>query len=623
MKANQTGYRLLQWIVIVFSITFILGAQAAELKNKLKHHPAPYLALHGEDPVAWQVWDKETVDRARQDNKLLFLSVGYFACHWCHVMQRESYQDQGVAEILNDDFISVKIDRELEPALDNRLMDFAQRTIHRGGWPLNVFITPEGHPVYALLYAPREQFELVLARLQEIWKTDPDKVRSLVAAEAVGQFPLSDPEIDIAVMQTLIDQAAAKILTRGDTFDGGFGSQNKFPSASQMQFLLDSLERRPQADNAEEVKNFVLTSLNAMAYRGMRDHLAGGFFRYTVDPGWEIPHFEKMLYDNASLARLYLRAGQFFGRQDYLDIGRNTLEFMRERMWLGGGLVASFSAVDDDGIEGGHYLWQRDQLKAVLNEQEFILAAGIWGLDRPDELEAGNQPRWNQTLESYSASSGQALKNVVTLYQGLREKLLEVRNSRSLPVDDKLLAGWNALALSAFVDGAKAFPESSFRENAAALAEFLGGQLWDGKELVRSRTKGQILGTASLEDYAYVSRAIWDYAELTGDDKDFQIAEDVMRAGWSRFYVNNTWHQEDDSLLAPPSGTEVMEDGPSPAPAAVMIETGFKIATRAGDADWLQTIYGTVNRGKRELQGAPYWYVSQLSALQTVLDGLR
>ncbi len=614
--------RFVVQIFVVFAFLTLSGhVTAAELANQLQDHPAPYLALHGDDPVAWQEWKAEAVDRAREENKILFVSVGYFACHWCHVMQRESYQDDAVAAALNANFISVKVDRELEPALDDRLMNFAQSILGRGGWPLNVFITPEGFPLFAMLYAPKAQFLETLNRLQTIWQDDPDRVRKLVAIEAKQNFPAPDPDLNIASLQQLIDAAPAKMLVRTDSMDGGFGEQTKFPSVVQLEFLLSQFSRNQDGEIKQQIKEFLELTLDAMANRGMHDHLTGGFFRYSVDPGWEIPHFEKMLYDNAGLAGLYMRAGAAFDRADYHQIAQRTLTFMQQHMWHQGALVASFSAVDDDGIEGGHYLWQRQQVKQVLNDEEYQLVAAVWGLDRVSELEAGNQPRWHQPLADYAEKSGVSLSQLEATLETARNKLLMARTNRSLPVDDKLLAGWNALALSAFVQAARQYDNDSFRQTADQLNQFLGETLWDGGNLTRALAKGERHGTASIQDYAYVVRGLLDYAELSGDEQDYGLAETLAKDGWKKFYANNAWYREDGSLLAPPVGSEVMEDGATPSPAGILMGASFEIAKRNKDSAWLEQIRGAVNRGQKILAGNPYWFVSQMAAMQTVIDG--
>ena len=597
------------------------GLYGAELDNRLKNHPAPYLALHGDDPVAWQEWGEEVLNHAQKENKIILVSVGYFACHWCHVMQQESYQNQEVADILNEHFISVKVDRELEAALDNRLMGFAQRIIGRGGWPLNVFITPDGHPIYALLYAPKEQFQEVLLRLQTIWVNDAEKVRNVVAKEAIQRFPATDANLDKDRFREIVAQSLEKIMARADTLQGGFGEQNKFPSAPQLEFLLDQVAAGVDAELSTPIKAFLSQTLDAMATLGLNDHLSGGFFRYTVDPSWEVPHFEKMLYDNAQLATIFIKAGQLFDREDYHQVAQRTLDFMRQYMWLDDGLVASFSAVDDDSIEGGHYLWHRNQLPELLTDQELKLITEVWGLGRPSELEAGNHVRWHQSLDTYSQQNEIPVEEANTLLQSAAAKLLASRSKRSLPVDDKLLAGWNGLALKAFALAADSYKNTEYVETADALSALFVNELWNGKELVRAKVKDQIFGTASLEDYAYVAQGLWQWSRLSDNQAYGDLAARIARVGWKKFYKNNAWHREAESLLAIPVGVDVMEEGgATPAPAAVLISVSAEIANAIADEEWIKYILTTLNRGERYLESNPFWYVSQLQALHTALN---
>ena len=606
----------LKSICHLYLLSLLIGtAQAEPLNNALLNHPAPYLALHGNDPVAWQPYHEAAVQHARDEGKLLFVSVGYFACHWCHVMQQESYQDAQIASMLNKNFVSIKIDRELEPGLDARLMDFAQATLGRGGWPLNVFLTPEGYPVYAILYAPKEQFMEVLTRLQHVWSADPEKVRTLVTIESGAGFPDADTNIDHTAMQRVIDSAPEKMLKLADRFQGGFGNQSKFPSLAQLEFLLDSYLRTPD----EELNEFLVQTFDAMATQGMHDHLSGGFFRYTVDPGWEIPHFEKMLYDNAGLASIYIRAGKILKRSEYLQTARKTLDFMQDYMWQGQAFVASFSAVDDDSVEGGHYLWTREQLKELLSDQEFYVVSDLWGLDRPAELEAGNHPRWQVAIDDYAGTSGRSESELTTLLNSARAKMLAARSKRSLPVDTKLVAGWNGLALTAFVSGAREFNDEDYSVTAGSLADFLTTKTWDGTHMFRALAGGDPHGTASLQDFAYVARGLWDWAQLRSDERVARAAESIARIGWKNFYKNNAWYLEQSSLLAPPSGVEMIEDGSTASPAGVLLGVSIEIAIDVEDIQWLENIYAALNRGQRELTASPYWYVSQIRAVQMAL----
>ena len=365
------------WLVLLFSFP------AHALDNQLKQHPSPYLALHGSDPTAWQEWNPQTIERARRENKLLFVSIGYFSCHWCHVMQRESYKNADIAKLLNERFIPVKVDRELNGALDAELQAFAEATRKQAGWPLNVFITPEGYPLYALLYAPPQEFLQTISRLDTRWQQESDKLKQ-VAQSAAQEMPVAQeteakfaPQIGQIYRQRLVEDA----LAQADPFRGGFGTANKFPHAPQLAALLEIQRQAPQPKLGE----FLRLTFDQMASLGLYDHVGGGFFRYTTDPDWHIPHFEKMLYDNAQLASLYLQAAKDLKQPAYRDTAHATLDFMLADMWdqTTGAFITSTSAIDTHDREGGVYLWDKAALKKLLTPAEFKLATRYWGLDRP------------------------------------------------------------------------------------------------------------------------------------------------------------------------------------------------------------------------------------------------
>ncbi|MEE8379244.1 MAG: DUF255 domain-containing protein, partial [Gammaproteobacteria bacterium] len=311
-------------IALIFTTLFPLPLIAS---NQLGGHDSPYLAMHGDDPVDWQSWTADVLARAKKENKLVFVSIGYFSCHWCHVMQRESYSNEKIAKQLNDNFISVKVDRELNPALDAYLIDFVTRTRGSAGWPLNVFLTPEGHPLVGLTYLPAERFMALLKDLQSKWQQSPAYYKQAAARAAQDMAGLAvKPGLPISKKEAKQYEAimVSQALRLTDEMSGGFGQQTKFPMVPQLESLLGAYERNRNA----RVKKLLITTLDNMATQGMRDHLGGGFYRYTVDPGWQTPHFEKMLYDNALLAHLYLRASKLLNRPDYELIARETLDFM-------------------------------------------------------------------------------------------------------------------------------------------------------------------------------------------------------------------------------------------------------------------------------------------------------
>ena len=292
--------------LILLLLFFALGSQAQPLKNSLGNHPSPYLAMHGQDPVAWQQWGPKVFERARRENKLVFVSIGYFSCHWCHVMQRESYRNPEIARFINRHYIPVKVDRELRPALDTRLIEFVQQTRGYSGWPLNVFVTPEGYPLVGLVYLPPKNFLNLLTNLDRQWQQKRNELKRLARqyGENTGKPVRSDgPDFRMRVRE-YYGLFIAEALSLGDDMAGGFGKQNKFPQSPQLLALLRAYELKPD----KRVERFLRLTLDQMANRGLHDMLRGGFYRYVVDPSWDIPHFEKMLYDNAQLVEVYFRA---------------------------------------------------------------------------------------------------------------------------------------------------------------------------------------------------------------------------------------------------------------------------------------------------------------------------
>ena len=393
--------RLILSLALLGAFSMSALVQAAEGKaepNDLAGHPSPYLAQHGRDPVRWQVWGPDVIQQARKEGKLLLVSVGYFACHWCHVMQRESYQDEGVAEVMNSAYLPVKVDRELEPALDAHLIEFAKAVRGNAGWPLNVFITPSGYPLTAFTYMPRDMFADTLRSVDERWKSEPTELERL-ARDAAAQIAAARPPpagepVDAIKAATLIVAFRSQAMAMADLEHGGFGDSAKFPSVPQLVALLELNAKEPDA----EITAFIDDTLDKMATRGLRDRLGGGFFRYTVDTEWRVPHFEKMLYDNAQLARAYLRAADVYDNERWRRIAFDTLDFMQAELWndkLGrdhGAYMASLSSVDADDVEGGYYLWTEADLERALTPDERDVARIAFGFGGPSALAHGMLP---------------------------------------------------------------------------------------------------------------------------------------------------------------------------------------------------------------------------------------
>jgi hypothetical protein len=390
------------------------------------------------------------------------------------------------------------------------------------------------------------------------------------------QRPADDAEID-----GLAERFLQAVAEQADELSGGFGDQNKFPSVPQLQALLDLAQLR---DDTERL-DFVELTLERMAAQGLHDRLGGGFFRYTVDPDWQIPHFEKMLYDNALLARLYLIAGDRLGRPDFTAVGLETLTFMRREMrGREGAMIASLSALDDRNVEGGYYLWSREELRSLLTPEEWSVAELAWGLDRPPILEHGHLPIRARSVAQIAERLGLTPEAVEAVLASADARALKQRASRGLPVDDKRLAGWNGLALAALAEGARRGDRGAERA-ARDLRDFIARRLWMDGALVKAVDgQGRGLGPGSLEDYAYVADGLARWAAHTGEKADLELAQGIAIAAWQGFHDERGWRLQRDSLLPLKTRWLTVPDGPLPSPSATLIEASLRIARLTGDS---------------------------------------
>ena len=580
-------------LLLLISV-FSFSAQANELKN----HSSPYLALHGNDPVNWMEWGDDVIEKAKKENKLLFVSIGYFSCHWCHVMQRESYSDKGIAKQLNKNYISVKVDRELNPVLDKRLIEFVQVTTGSAGWPLNVFLTPDGYPLVGATYMPREHFSSVLKQLDEKWLEERKSLEKQAQEMSVTlNTMLQKQELQVAnkTIHQLADQFVPTAMQYADTMQGGFGQQRKFPQIPQLLALLNLNKIKKSA----EADKFIQLTLDQMAQKGLHDEVAGGFYRYTTDPDWEIPHFEKMIYTNAMMPLLYFDAAEQYKNETYKKVALETIQYLKDEMrGSSNAFIASLSAVDNKNEEGGYYLWQQSELKKVLNAAELKMANLYWNLKRADELPAGNLPRQELSIAELAKKLGKGVAEVKQSVAKLKNKLKQHRNkTRIIPKDTKLLAGMNGLVLSAFSKGLKY--DASLSNTGNKLSQFLL-DLWDGKKLRRSAANAK---SGTLYDYAAVSLGLAQWGISANNQKAIKAGRAIAKKAWETFYIDNSWVENPESLL--PEGIKLahISDSSLISAEALLLQSSllsrdkelisktkevFKVITRSLETD----IYG-------------------------------
>jgi uncharacterized protein YyaL (SSP411 family) len=513
-------------------------AAAPKHTNRLAKEQSPYLLQHAHNPVDWYPWGEEAFAKAKAENKPIFLSIGYAACHWCHVMERESFQDEGVARLLNDLFVPVKVDREERPDVDDVYMTAVQAMTGSGGWPLSVWLTPEGKPFYGGTYFPqparfgRPSFSDVLRAISGSWAERRGELEgqaeklSAHVAKVVGTQ--GEPkELKVGILDTAFKQLRASF----DPEDGGFGrGPTKFPMPHTLSFLL-RYHARTGTDDALQV---VVQTLDAMAEGGLRDHLAGGFHRYSTDREWAIPHFEKMLYDQAGLVRAYTEAFQITGEERHARVARETLDFVLERMRTPRGAFTSSWDADSEGGEGRFYVWTLAQVRAALTPDEAAAVAARYGV-----TEAGNwteEPGLNHLrgmlpLAKVAKRLGKTPAEVEALLATARAKLLKVRRTREAPLhDDKVLTDWNGLMIGACAVAARGLGEPRYAQAGAEAAEFVLSKLRPEGRLLHRWRGGEAGIPAMLEDYAFLAWGLIELFEATQEVRWLSAAGELLRA---------------------------------------------------------------------------------------------
>jgi uncharacterized protein YyaL (SSP411 family) len=552
------------------------------MSNRLAAETSPYLLQHAENPVEWYPWGEEALARARDENKPILVSIGYAACHWCHVMERESFEDPRIAELMNERFVCIKVDREERPDVDAIYMDAVQAMTGRGGWPLNAFLTPDGVPYYAGTYFPPEprqgmpSWPQVVIGVANAWQDQREAIEEtgrqiLPRLAGAANLPPAEGEMDPAGLD-----AAVGVLRRGyDQAHGGFSaSAPKFPAASAIEFLLRRGERQ-----------MALHTLRVMASGGMYDQIGGGFSRYSVDARWVIPHFEKMLYDNALLARAYLHGFQVSGEPFFARVCTETLDWaLRDLRQEEGGFASSLDA-DSEGEEGRFYVWTPDEVRAALGDDALAEAAfAYFGLTSPPNFEG----RWTPVR---AASDPEALGEI-------KARLRAARERRVWPaLDDKRLTAWNALMISALADAGAALERQDYTDAAVACAEFIWRDMRDGEgRLLRTYNRGQARLGAYLEDHAYLLEALLTLYETTFDPRWFAAAVELAETILARFSDRENGGffataDDHESLIA---RRKELEDAPIPAGASSAAFGLLRLSALTGEHRYEEAALGVL-----------------------------
>ena len=642
-RSRAIGLELLKLIHWESAPTVVSSRMSGEpWTNRLIKEKSPYLLQHAHNPVDWFPWGEEAFRKARAENKPIFLSIGYSTCHWCHVMEHESFENPQIAKVLNHHFVSIKVDREERPDVDRVYMLFVQSTTGSGGWPMSVFLTPELQPFLGGTYYPPEDrygrpgFGTLLERLADVWRQNREKVIdqgerfTQALNEALVQKKAQPAD---SLRSAWLDTAYRQFTASFDPEEGGFGAAPKFPRPAVFHFLLRYWARTGSAPALD----MTVFTLRKMAAGGMYDHLGGGFHRYSVDARWHVPHFEKMLYDQAQLVSVYTEAYQITGDKAFADVVAKTLGYLvRDLAAPEGGF---YSAEDADSLpsptatekkEGAFYVWTDSEINAVLSADESLVFRRTFGVEKPGNVRSDSDPHGELTgqnvlflqndAELVAKLTGKPQSEVEKLLASAQEKLFRARSQRPRPhLDDKIITAWNGLLLTALARAYQVFRDSIHLQHAQRMADFLRNQL-HGERLLRSYRQGPSAVPGFAEDYAFLIQGLLDLYEADFDHKRLQWAVELQT--------------EFDARFADPAGgffnteagaTDIIfrlkddHDGAEPSANSVAAMNLIRLSRILGRADFEAAAARAVNSFQEMLDRQPAALPQMLGAVDALL----
>jgi hypothetical protein len=591
------------------------------MPNRLAQEKSPYLLQHADNPVDWHPWGEEAFRRAREEDKPVLLSIGYATCHWCHVMAHESFEDEEVARALNRDFIAVKVDREERPDVDSVYMQVCQALTGAGGWPLTVFLTPDKKPFFAGTYFPkasaygRPGFLDVLAAIVQTWRNQREKItgagdqitRALRQRPQAGEAELSEQTLEKGYWQ---------LAKSFDPKQGGFGAAPKFPTPHHLTFLLRWHLRQPTS-RAREMAERTLT---AMRMGGLFDHVGWGFHRYSVDAQWLVPHFEKMLYDQAQLAYAFLEAFQLTGQELYQRTAREVIGYVLRDLTSPEGAFYSAEDADSEGVEGKFYVWTPAEVKQVLGEELGGLFCSHYGLTPEGNFEHGlSIPHEREPVEAVAARRGLETGEAERLLAEARRQLFAAREKRVRPLtDDKVLTAWNGLMIAALAKSAQALGEGEHLAAAQRAADFVLAELTDDKgRLLRRWREGQTLGPGYLDDYAFFLWGLIELYEAGFEPRRLEEALALARQMHELFWDDvgkgffYTPHHAEDLIVR----EKDLYDGATPSGNSTAAWCLLRLARLTGDTAWEKRAGELMRAFSAQVDQTPMAYTQLLMAL--------
>jgi len=511
-------------------------------ENKLGNESSPYLLQHAKNPVHWYAWNEEALGRAKKENKPIFLSVGYSSCHWCHVMAHESFEDEEIAKIMNENFVNIKVDREERPDLDDIYQKACQMTTGQGGWPLSVFLTPDQRPFYVGTYFPaldsygRPGFGSLCRQLAQSWKEKPKDIEKAADNFMQNLGKLQQHQAPSKIDKSILDEAAINLLQIADTTYGGFGQAPKFPNASNLSFMF----RYSKLSGISKFQKFALLTLKKMAKGGIFDQIGGGFHRYSTDARWLVPHFEKMLYDNALLPIVYSEAYQITKDPFFENVVKKTLDYVIREMTSSDGTFFSAQDADTNEEEGQTFVWKKQEIEKILGDDSEIFCIYY------DVTDGGNFEGNTILANNINASSlgfkfGKSEPEIENLISKCSKKLLEVRNKREQPgKDDKVITSWNGLMVSAFLSGYRITDNSKYLDAAKQSIDFFESNFEKNHILHRTFKNAEPKLNGYLDDYAYMANASVDMFENTSQPKYLSFAINLANYLITHFWDDST-----------------------------------------------------------------------------------
>jgi uncharacterized protein YyaL (SSP411 family) len=596
--------------------------------NRLQHETSPYLRQHADNPVDWYPWGDEAFARAKVDNRPILLSVGYSACHWCHVMAHESFEHGPTAQMMNDLFVNIKVDREERPDVDDIYMQAVQALSGQGGWPMTVFLTPEGKPFYGGTYFPREPrqgmpaFRQILAGVAEAFQNRRDQVEEAASnlTEALNRDLLGLAHDPDALNTGLLDEAYRRMGQNFDRMHGGLGGAPKFPQPMNLEFLLRSYARTGDNEPLEQVT----FTLRKMARGGIYDQLGGGFHRYSVDAVWLVPHFEKMLYDNAQLSRVYLHAWQITGDAFYRRIATEVYDYVLREMTAPEGGFYSTTDADSEGEEGKFFVWSSDELRDLLGDDARI-AIEYWGVSPRGNFEGHNILYVPNDDEVVAERLNLPLEDLRAKIEAMKDRLYAARTQRVHPgLDDKILTAWNAMMLASLSEAARVLDRDDYHAAAVCNAEFLLRDLQqpDGR-LYRTHKDGQSKIDGYLEDYAHLIDGLLELYQTTFDERWFvearRLADYVLEhfaAPEGGFYDTGDQHE---ALIVRPRS---LQDNAVPSGNSMMAKGLARLSAYTGESRYEDAARRLLSMLAEAMRQYPQAFGEALSAADMLVSGL-